>query len=157
MKFRICLIILLAINISECEMFSVIFLFVISESNCDNENNKDKEMSKAKVDQPVDLRKKYEPDQMASSSVVKCVVRLDDTYDKINEDKTASTESGKVEARQRNAEYESDSDDENLSSVISVTFSITSESEEDENFVVVPMPPCFMCDAPLDKSSKFYI
>jgi hypothetical protein len=93
---------------------------------------------------------------MASPSVMKPVVGVDNTCDRINEDKTASTESGKVDARQRSAEYLSDSDDENLS-VISGTISITSDSEEDENFVVVPMPPCFMCDVPLDNSSKFYI
>jgi hypothetical protein len=81
---------------------------------------------------------------------------MDNTYDRISEDKTASTESGKAEARQRDAEYESDSDDENLS-VISGTISITSDSEEDVNFVVVPMPPCFMCDVPLDNSSKFHM
>jgi hypothetical protein len=145
----------LAVNINGNGNVYCNFSFVLPESISDTENNKDKDMSKAKVDQPVDLRKKYEPDQTASSSVTEPVVRMDNTYDRISKDMTTSTEDRTVETRQRNAEYESDSDDENLS-VISGTISITSDSEEDENFVVVPMPPCFMCDMPVDNSSKFF-
>jgi hypothetical protein len=113
-------------------------------------------MSKAKADQPVDLRKKYEPDHVVGSSAAQSVAGTDDAYETMSEDKPASTENGKVETKQRGAEYESDSDDENVS-VISGTISITSDSEEDETFVVVPMPPCFMCDVPLEESGKFYI
>jgi hypothetical protein len=130
------------------------FFCIFSESICDNDNSKEKGMSKTKIDQPVDLRKKYEPDQVADSSVVDSVVEVDNTCGRINEDKTTSVENGKGEATQRNAEYESDSDDENLS-VISGTVTLTSDSEEDDNFVVVPMPPCFMCDVPLEQSGKF--
>lgn len=93
-----------------------------NELGKENENNKKDEVSKAKIDQPVDLR-------------------MNSAY----KDKTPTN------TLQRNEEYESDSDDENLS-VISGTISLTSDSEEDENFVVVPMPPCFMCDVPLEKS-----
>jgi hypothetical protein len=127
-----------------------------SESVCDSENNKDKETSKAKVDQPVDLRKKYEPNQVVTSSATQSVAGTDDAYETMSEDKAASTEDGKVETQQRSAEDESDSDDENLS-VISGTISITSDSEEDENFVLVPVPPCFMCDVPPEESGKFYV
>jgi hypothetical protein len=104
----------------------------------------------------VDLRKKYEPNQVAGSSAAQSVAGTDDAYETMSEDKAASVETGKVETKQRSAEYESDSDDENIS-VISGTISITSDSEEDENFVVVPMPPCFMCDVPLEELGKFYI
>jgi hypothetical protein len=112
-------------------------------------------MSKAKVDQPVDLRKKCEPNQEASSKDVQSLVETDNTCDKMDEDKRTSVENENTEARQRSAEYDSDSDDENLS-VISGTISLSSDSEEDENFVLVPMPLCFMCDCPAQKSGQFY-
>ena len=131
------------------------FFFFFSESVCDKEPNEDTEMSKAKVDQPVDLRKKYEPNQEACSTDVKSLVGVDNVCDKVNEDKRTSVESEKTETREGNAEYESDSDDENLS-VISGTISLTSDSEEDENFVLVPMPLCFMCDCPVQKSGQFH-
>jgi hypothetical protein len=104
----------------------------------------------------VDLRKKYEPDQAVGSSAAQSVVGTDDAYETMSEDKAASTENEKVETKQRGPEYESDSDDENIS-VISGTISLSSDSEEDENFVVVPMPPCFMCDVPLEELGTFYI
>lgn len=113
-------------------------------------------MSKTKADQPVDLRKKYEPNQVVGSSATQSVAGTDDAYETMSEDKAASTEKGKDETKERSAEYESDSDDENLS-IISGTISITSDSEEDENFVLVPVPPCFICDVPLEESGKFYI
>lgn len=114
-------------------------------------------MSKAIEDQPepVDLRKIYEPSQEACSTDVKSSAGMDNVCDKLNEDKRTSVGSEKTESRQRNAEYESDSDDENLS-VISGTISVTSDSEEDENFVLVPMPLCFMCDCPVQKSGQFH-
>ncbi|XP_033608398.1 uncharacterized protein LOC111866967 isoform X2 [Cryptotermes secundus] len=121
------------------------------ESVHDSENNNDKEMSKTKADQPVDLRKKYEPNQVVGSSATQSVAGTDDAYETMSEDKAASTEKGKDETKERSAEYESDSDDENLS-IISGTISITSDSEEDENFVLVPVPPCFICDVPLEES-----
>jgi len=123
------------------------------ESVCDKTPNEDKEVSKARVDQPVDLRKKYEPNQESCSTDVKSLVGMDNVCDKVNEDKRTSVEREKTETRQRNPEYESDSDDENLS-VISGTISLTSDSEEDENFVLVPMPLCFMCDYPVQKSDS---
>jgi hypothetical protein len=117
--------------------------------------NEDKEVSKAKVDQPVDLSQKYKPNEESCSTDVKSLVGNDNVCDKVNEDKRTSVEREKTETRQRNAEYESDSDDENLS-VISGTISLTSDSEEDENFVLVPMPLCFMCDCPVQKSGQFH-
>jgi hypothetical protein len=127
-----------------------------SEPVCDSENNKHKETVKAKSDQPVDLRKKYEPDQAAGSSAAHSVAGTDDAYETMSEDKAASTENEKVESEQRGAEYESDSDDENIS-VISGTISMSSDSDEEENFVVVPMPACFMCDVPLEELGEFHV
>lgn len=123
------------------------------ESVCDEKGNEDTEMSKAKVDQPVDLRKKYEPNQEASSADVKSVVVMGNVCDKMNDDKRTSVDGEKTGTKQRNAEYESDSDDENIS-VISGTISLTSDSEEDETFVHVPMPVCFTYDCPVQKSDS---
>jgi hypothetical protein len=100
------------------------------------------------------LRKKYEPSQESCSTDVKSLVGMDNVCDKLNEDTRTSVESEKTETRVRNPEYESDSDDENLSVISPI--SLTSDSEEDENFVLVPMPLCFMCDCPVQKSGQFY-
>ena len=96
---------------------------------------------------------KSESEKTMDSSTPKPSV--DDTYESLNERKkcadTAESEHVKI-----NTEYESDSDDENLS-VISGTISLSSDSEEDENFVVVPMPACFTCDVPLEKTGKYML
>jgi len=65
----------------------------VSESVCDKKPNEDTEVSKAKVDQPVDLRKIHKPNEEASSRDVKSLVGMDNVCDKLNEDKRTSVES----------------------------------------------------------------
>ncbi|PSN33627.1 hypothetical protein C0J52_20100 [Blattella germanica] len=120
------------------------FVHVLCNSDSTDYVVDDKEESKPKTDQAIDLRIKCETEEVNKAAPSQANEE-ENVCARVHEDKYL--ESLAIESRS----YESESDDENLS-VISGTISLTSDSEEDGNFVVVPMPACFVCDVPLENS-----
>ncbi|KAK7864626.1 hypothetical protein R5R35_012402 [Gryllus longicercus] len=92
----------------------------------------------------------YEPNGQNDLSLDSGIKNKSDVINKLPYCKTECKLKSSLPPAHRREEYESDFESDNLS-VISGPGSESSDSD-DENFVVIPMPACFVCDVPLGQA-----